>query len=158
MNSRYLLLAAAILAATSSPLGAQPQAADELRLPAELEGARLALEAFHQALDAGERGAALALLADDALIYEAGHAECKQEYAAHHLTADMAFAREVPASVAKRRGGLTGKVAWITTEGRTTGTFKGKAVDRRTVETALLREVGGRWVIQHLHWSSAAVK
>jgi hypothetical protein len=109
-------------------------------------------------LRSGDRKAALALLARDALIYESGHAEGKSEYAAHHLDADIAFAKAVPGTTTKRTGGMAGQVAWLTSEGRTTGTFKGKALDRRTVETALLHSVRGKWMIVHLHWSSAAAK
>jgi hypothetical protein len=44
------------------------------------------------------------------------------------------------------------------TEGRTTETFKDRAVDRLTTETALLRRSGDAWHITHFHWSSAAAK
>ena len=37
-----------------------------------------------------------------------------------------------------------------------TGTFKGKAIDRDTTETMILRRIGGEWKIVHIHWSSAA--
>jgi hypothetical protein len=36
------------------------------------------------------------------------------------------------------------------------GTYKGKAVDRLTTETMVLRRVGAAWKIVHIHWSSAA--
>jgi ketosteroid isomerase-like protein len=127
-------------------------------LPAELRGAQRVLDAFHGALRSGDRKAALALLAEDALIYESGHAERKSEYAAHHLDADIAFAKEVPRTTLKRSGGRAGQLAWLTSEGRTAGTYKGRALDQRTVETALLRYRAGKWAIVHLHWSSAAAK
>jgi ketosteroid isomerase-like protein len=127
-------------------------------LPANLRGAEEALNSFHQALRAGDRKAALALLAQDALIYESGHAEGKTEYAAHHLDADIAFAKEVPGTTVSRHGGSAGTIVWLTTEGRATGNYKGKAVNRQTTETALLRSDAGKWRIVHLHWSSAAAK
>lgn len=159
MNSLGSLVAALILSFTCAPLKAHlqaPLASDEA--PAALSGARTALDAFHQALQNGKRDAAMEMLAEDALIYESGHAETKREYGAHHLDADMAFAKQVPTKTVKRTGGVAGQIAWITTEGRTTGTFKGKAVDRRTVETALIGKKGSAWKILHLHWSSAATK
>ena len=55
---------------------------------------------------------------------------------------------------AERRA--VGNIAWITSEVRTTGTYKGKAVDRRTVETMVLRRAKAGWKIVHIHWSSAA--
>jgi hypothetical protein len=45
-------------------------------------------------------------------------------------------------------------VAWVSTEGRTTGSFKGKAIDLLTTETMILRRMAGDWRIVHIHWSS----
>ena len=56
----------------------------------------------------------------------------------------------------RRAGDASGEVAWITSEGRTTGEFNGRAVDRLTVETMLLRRHGDGWRIHHIHWSSRA--
>ena len=56
----------------------------------------------------------------------------------------------------RRSGDASGDVAWITSEGRTTGTFNGRAVDRITAETVLLRRHGDGWRIHHIHWSSRA--
>lgn len=160
MNIRDFLLFAAPLLMTAPPLHASiPTSVKAGSQPsAELAGAERALEDFHQALRGGDKTAALAMLADDALIYESGHAETKPEYAAHHLDADIAFAKAVPGKTVRRRGESASSLVWFTTEGRTTGTYKGKAVDRRTTETALLRSDAGKWVIVHLHWSSAASK
>lgn len=160
MNVRAFSFLAVSFALTCMPLTAQADArtGGGQQTASELGGAESALDAFHQALRSGDRNAALALLADGALIYESGHAEGKSEYAAHHLDADIAFAKAVPGTMVKRSGGLAGQFAWLTSEGRTTGTFKGKAVDRRTAETALLQSQGGKWLIVHLHWSSAAAE
>jgi ketosteroid isomerase-like protein len=158
MNLRSTFLLSALLAVAAVPHNVHADTGTNRSLPANLRGAEEALNSFHQALRAGDRKAALALLAQDALIYESGHAEGKTEYAAHHLDADIAFAKEVPGTTVKRTGGLAGPVAWLTTEGRTTGNYKGKALDRRTVETVLMRRKQGKWVIVHLHWSSAASK
>lgn len=80
------------------------------------------VEAFHAALARGDTDGAAALLADDALIFESGGAErSKAEYASHHLGADAKFAQAVPRSVTMRSGATVGDVAWIATEGRTTG-------------------------------------
>ena len=115
------------------------------------------VDAFHAALRRGDTKAALSHLTENALIYEAGRVERgRQEYASHHLGADSAFAQAVPGTVARRAGEAVGNVAWIATEGRTTGTFKDKAIDRVTTETMVLHRVGGAWKIAHIHWSSAA--
>jgi ketosteroid isomerase-like protein len=108
-------------------------------------------------LGRGDTRAAAALLADDALIFEEGSVErSKAEYVSHHLPADAAFSRVVSSTVTRRAGRSNGAVAWIATEGRIAGTYKGKAVDRMTTETMMLRRVGGAWRVVHIHWSSAA--
>src|SRR5687767_1734260 len=84
---------------------ATPVAADEpnvrvvqpARLSAPARGAAATVDAFHAALGRGDTRSAVALLADDALIFEGGGVErTKQEYASHHLAADAAFSQAVP--------------------------------------------------------------
>jgi ketosteroid isomerase-like protein len=121
--------------------------------------AAASVDAFHAALRRGDTRSAAALLSEDALIFEAGGAEhSKTEYAEHHLPADAEFSRAVSSVVSRRAGHADGSLAWIGTEGRTTGTFRGKALDQRTTETMILRRAGGSWKIVHIHWSSAAAR
>jgi ketosteroid isomerase-like protein len=123
--------------------------------PAATEAANV-VDAFRAALSRGDGPAALSLLADDVLILEAGGAErSKAEYAAHHLEADMAFATAVPERVGQRAGMAAGDLAWIASEGRSTGRFNDKPVDRITAETMVLRRERRGWLITHIHWSSA---
>jgi ketosteroid isomerase-like protein len=108
-------------------------------------------------LHRGNAGAAAALMADDALIFEAGGAErSKAEYQASHLAADIEFSRAVSSVVTRRGGASTGTLAWVASEGEITGTYKGKPVAELTTETMVLRRDGGAWKIVHIHWSSAA--
>ena len=115
------------------------------------------VDTFHAALRRGDTKAEQSYLAESALIYESGGVERgRKEYASHHLGADSAFAQAVPGKVTRRGGEAVGNIAWIATEGRTTGTYKDKAVDRVTAETMVLHRVGRAWKIVHIHWSSAA--
>ena len=115
------------------------------------------VDAFHGALQRGDTKTALGFLTSDALIFEAGGVERgRAEYASHHLGADAAFSQAVPAIITRRAGQAVGDMAWIATEGRTTGTYKGKPVNRRTVETMMLHRTAAGWKIAHIHWSSAA--
>lgn len=145
-----------------SPLWAhEPSAttAQSVTLPASARGPAAVVDAFHAALHRGDARSAATLLTDDALIFEEGGVErSKAEYVAHHLPADVAFSMVVPSSVTRRAGGSKGALAWIASEGRMKGTYKGKAVDRVTTETMLLRHVGRRWKIVHIHWSSGAAQ
>lgn len=125
-------------------------------LPASAAPAAATVDAFHAALRRGDTAAASALLSDDVLVFEEGRAErSKAEYAARHLGADAAFSQAVPGSTGRRRGAATGDFAWIATEGRTKGTYRGTTVNRVTDETMVLRRIEGVWKIVHIHWSSA---
>ena len=129
-----------------------------LMSPAAAEAARV-VDAFHTALGRGDTQAALALLADDVLIFEGGGVErSKAEYASHHLAADAAFTKAVPGRTTRRAGAAIGDVAWIASEGRTTGRYKDRAVDRVSAETIVLRRAASGWLITHIHWSSEAAK
>ena len=156
---RTVTLISAAMLALAAPLyahGRTPAAAQAGALAPSARGAAATVDAFHAALQRGDARAAAALLAEDALIFESGGAErSKAEYAAHHLPADAEFSRAVSSVVARRAGGADGGSAWIATEARTTGTYKGKALDLATTETMVLRRVGGAWKIIHIHWSSA---
>ena len=115
-----------------------------------------AVDAFHKALTDGDTEQAMALLADDVLIYESGYAETsKAEYASHHLEADMAFLKGVKQSVSARSAQAGGDFAWVTSKGETIGTYKDKAIDSASTETMVLRRNAGQWKIVHIHWSSA---
>jgi len=117
------------------------------------------VDAFHEALGRGDQQAAASLLADDALIFEEGGAErSKAEYVAKHLPADAAFSRAVASKIIRREGGSGDAFAWVATEGRTMGTYKGKPVDRTTTESMLLHREGANWRIVHIHWSSGAAR
>ena len=57
------------------------------------------VEQFHQSLERGKAEAALAVLADDVMIYEQGWVEkSKAEYAEHHLASDIEFSKAVKTS------------------------------------------------------------
>ena len=110
---------------------------------------------FHAALNAGDGEAAAALLADDLTVYEEGHVErSKAEYVSGHMPGDLAYSRAVPGATTRSQTFTRGDLAWVISEGRTTGTYQGKPVDRITTETMILRLDAGGWRIVHIHWSS----
>lgn len=154
-----VLMSALVLAAAGPVLahpGEHPAAAARPAPQAPPEAARV-VDAFHSALGRGDTATALAQLADDVLIFEAGGAErSKAEYASAHLAGDAAFAQAVPGKVVRRTGGLSGAFAWVASDGRTQGRYKDRDVDRVTTETILLRRDGRGWKIVHVHWSSRA--
>ena len=151
------LAALIVLAAPTSahePSGAKGH---QSVLPVSAHGAAATVDAFHAALARGDARSAGALLANDAVIFEEGGSErSKAEYLANHLPADAAFSKVVASSTKRRTGGANGAIAWVASEGRMSGNYKGKAVDRVTTETMLLRRTGRNWRIVHIHWSSGA--
>jgi ketosteroid isomerase-like protein len=123
----------------------------------EAAPAAAVVDAFYAALGSGDEAAARALISDDVLIFESGGVErSAAEYAAHHLPADAKFAAATTRQVISRTGGASANAAWITTEGRTTGKWNGKAIDSLSTETMLLVRTAQGWRIKHIHWSSQA--
>lgn len=151
-------LAALILSGAPMALAQEnhaPVAATAVQ-PSATEAAGV-VDAFHAALSRGDSSGALALLTDDALIFEGGYAErSKAEYASHHAAADAAYALAIPSALSRRTGNAVGDLAWIASESRTTGSYKNKPVDRVTTESMLLTRQGDKWLISHIHWSSRA--
>jgi ketosteroid isomerase-like protein len=160
MSRVPIFAAAAVLAMVSARLPAQPPSAPSApveTLPVAAREAAAAVDAFHAALRRGDPTAALALVAEEALVFEEGRAErSKAEYAARHAAADAAFSKAVPSVRSRRTGHAAADLAWIASESRSKGSFNGRPVDRIMVESMVLRrDKGGRWKIVHIHWSSA---
>jgi ketosteroid isomerase-like protein len=152
----FALAALTIYPATLVAHEPSARKAAPVSIPASARGAAAIVDAFHAALRRGDTQAAAALLTDDAFIFESGAVErSKAEYAGHHLAADAAFAKEMSSAVTRRSGRSGDGLAWIASEGRTTGIYKAKTLDLVTTETMILRRTGGAWKIVHVHWSSA---
>lgn len=113
------------------------------------------VETFHDALAAGDAKTALAVLTEDALIYESGGVErSRAEYEGHHLSHDIAFAKATKRETRARSAISQGDMAVVTSEYRVTGTVKDKPVDLISLETLLLERRSGAWMIRHIHWSA----
>lgn len=111
------------------------------------------VDGFHAALGRGDTAAVAALLAPDALIFEAGHVErSAAEYSAGHLAGDAAHAAKTATRYVNRRCMLGTDTAVIATETVSTPTGGGDA--RIGTETMVLRQGADGWRIAHIHWSS----
>ncbi len=147
---RITLLQGAWLVASMvapAPCAAQGAAADSAAVV-------LVVRQYHEALARRDSASALALLADDVVVLEAGGMESRAEYRAHHLPADMAFAAAVPRTPGPLRVTLAGDVAWVASTSETTGTFDGRAVDSAGAELMVLSRSPAGWRIRAIHWSS----
>ena len=136
-----------------------PKAAYAVAGPAAAGSPAAVVEAFHAALARGDGAAALALMEEDALIYEQGGAErSRAQYAAEHLTADAEFARSTQRVRGQQRVRMGGELAVVTSESRTTGRFRDREVNSAGVETMVLRRTRAGWRISHIHWSSRTIR
>jgi ketosteroid isomerase-like protein len=109
---------------------------------------------FHAALAAGDSLAALALLAPDAQILESGSVETVDDYRAHHLPADIAFAKAVPSTRTPPRVTVRGDLAFSASTSVTTGTYRERVVDTAGAELLVARRTAQGWRIAAIHWSS----
>lgn len=110
--------------------------------------------AFHQALHAGDREAALRLLAPDAVVLEGGDLETRQQYEDHHLAADIQFARATRSTRSAISATVQGDAAWVSSASTTSGTFNGKPINLGGAELMVLTRAPGGWLIRAIHWSS----
>lgn len=148
-----VLATCVFLVATTLALGAE-----EPPIATPEGGPVAAVEAFHQALARGDGAAALALVDDEVVIFESGGAErSADEYAHHHLGADMELAAATRRRVTDRQVHEKGDVAWVTTCSETRGTFRERPIASRGTETMILERQAGGWRIVHIHWSSAKI-
>ena len=117
-----------------------------------------AVEAYGVALRAGDETVLRALLAPDVIIAEGGGAErSAEEYAGHHMPADMAFTAAVEFALKKRDVIAGDGLATVISESQIHGDYKGEKIHSRMMETMVLRRIDGRWRIVHIHWSSAPI-
>src|SRR5262245_30886435 len=112
------------------------------------------LSRFHAALAAGDSATVLTLLSPDLQVLESGGIESLGDYRAHHLAADIEFARTVPSTRKLVRLTVQGDVAWVVSESTTQGQSAGRTINSVGAELAVLRRGTTGWRIVAIHWSS----
>ncbi len=116
------------------------------------------VDAYGAALRTGDKTALRALLAPNVIIAEGGGAERSvDEYAGHHMPADMAFTAAVEFVLKKRDVIADGDMATVISESQIHGEYKGETIHSRMMETMVLKRDNDRWRIVHIHWSSAPI-
>ena len=137
--------------------GAMGTAGPTSRTVATSDSAAVArvVAAFHAALARADSAAALVTLAADVTIMESGDVQGLGDYRAHHLAADIAFARAVPSTTGPLGVTVVGDAAWVTSTSTTVGSFNGRAVNSTGAELMVLsKDSAGEWRIRAIHWSS----
>ena len=122
-----------------------------MQLPESVRAAAAVVDAFHQALAAGDLDAAGRLLDPGLLVFEGGGTErSAQEYASHHMRSDAEFLHGASVELLSRSGGAGVGHAWVASESSIRSA--GGAIASK--ETMVLRNTPAGWRIRHIHWSS----
>jgi mono/diheme cytochrome c family protein len=157
-------------AAASKPEGHAHDATDESEsagvadAEADQDGGRAdgplaVVNAFHTAIASGRAALVERLLDPKVLIMEGGNVErSRQEYASHHLIADLKFMSSVTYTLARQSGDTVGDLAWVASESRLIGQSEPKPVELVSTESLVLRKMPAGWKIVHIHWSSRSAK
>lgn len=152
------IAAVAVIALFASVIrGDQPDGGAK-RGQADSAAVAAVVDRYHRALSDGDSATAVALLANDAIILESGDVETREEYRAHHLSADIEFARAVPSVRGPVRVAIHGDVAWAISTAKTHGTYRGRPIDSQGAELMVVTREAERWKIRAVHWSSHALR
>lgn len=149
---RTAAVLAGLLLAALAPSGGMLHA--QQAAPSDSAAVVETIERYHAALAAGDTATAMRLLSPEVVILESGGIEDREEYRAHHLAADMAFARAAPRTRGPLQVSVHGDVAWAASTSVTQGTFRDRQVDSQGAELMVLVREGDRWRISAIHWSS----
>ena len=109
---------------------------------------------FHTGLENGDTATIKQLLAPDLRVLEGGEVETRAEYLAHHLAADIEFAKSVRSESRLTSYRREGSIAWLVSTSSAQGTFRGRAVDSVGAELMILSKTPSGWQIRAVHWSS----
>ena len=145
----HTLAIVAVTAISAAPLAAQS-------MPAETAAVTAVVQSFHGALRSGDTTLASRLIADDALMLEAGGVETRSEYLANHLPLDIEFEKTATTVRSPLRVVVAGATAWATSTSEMTGTFQNRPVNSIGAELMVLSRNSAGWQIRAIHWSGRA--
>lgn len=109
---------------------------------------------FYDLLRRGDSAGAAQLLAPNATVLESGDLETRAEYLAHHIGADIEFAKAVPSKRTIRQVVRQGNVIWLAATSTSSGQFENRPIDSRGAELMVLSKLESGWRIRAIHWSS----
>ena len=121
----------------------------------EVQAAVEAVDRFSASLKAADLATAESLLDPEVLILESGGAErSRQEYLSQHAISDAMFLKDAHVQLMHRTAKRSGNLAWVGSESEIHVQKDGKPFTLLSAESMVLKEVGGKWTIVHIHWSS----
>jgi ketosteroid isomerase-like protein len=152
---RLLLVLAAIIPA----LGASGRASSIPSTSPATDSADViaVVQAFGRALESGDSATALAMLAPDAIVLEAGGLESREEYRGHHLPADIKFHQSATTTVLSSHATVMGDAAWVSSTSRSEYTSNAQPVTSLGAELMVLSRTAHAsrtWTIRAIHWSA----
>jgi uncharacterized protein (TIGR02246 family) len=134
-----LTAALSCLAAAETSIGTPAQVADEL----------------YEAFRSSDPDRIKVLMADDVKIFESGRLEASlDEYASHHLAADMDFLQHLERKVTAQHVEESDALAVVTTLSLYSGIYKEVSKRLRMTETLVMKNTDEGWRIHAVHWSS----
>ena len=142
-------LAVLALTATAASLEAQGNSR-----AADSAAARAIVDQYDAALAAGDSAKAVALLADDLMVMEAGAIETRAEYLAHHLGADMKASAGAKGERTVLKVSVVGDAAYIITKTVRPPTGAQGSTGSELAELMVLAKTSAGWQIKAIHWSS----
>jgi mono/diheme cytochrome c family protein len=125
--------------------GMAPKAAPE---------AEAAAEAFHAALQKGDRTAVLALLAPEVTISEGGDTQTRDQYAAGHLGEDIAFLKSAQLKPLYLGSMPMGGTAMVGSRSEIHASHDGKPMVLLSSEMLYLKKTPAGWKITRIQWAS----
>ena len=139
---RYGLVAFLICLPACAPAPAPPKEADIAKV----------VNAFYGAISAGDKAAAMHLIAPDAVFVESGKIETRAEYEANHLPADIEFESHVKPMRGPLRVTFDGRdTAWVIS---TAEYDEGNPEKYIITQLMVLTRDTGDWRIRTISWSS----
>lgn len=113
------------------------------------------VERFHEALSSGDTAAVLSLLLPGARIVEGGRVETREQYASHHLGADVEFLGGMTTEDTHIQAWVEDDVAWAVATTDLSGRAGERDLELASTElTVLVRHPEEGWRIAAVHWSS----
>lgn len=113
--------------------------------------------AFHTALQKGDRDAVLNLLAPEAKIDETGHLQTRDEYTAGRLGEEIAKLKEAKLKSSWIGSMLMGDAAMVGSETEITRLKDGVVMTKHSREMLTLGLSGMQWRITGVNWQSSKV-
>lgn len=158
---KAVVVAIALLAIACSPPGGQNATKEDGQANAPATGAaapEAVVEAFAAALRARDEAGLRRLASPDIVIAESGGVEQSfDEYAGHHMPADMDFTAAAQFTLEDRDVIAGDDMATVISRSEVNGQIRDRTIHSRMMETMVLRRIDGQWRIVHIHWSSAPI-